>query len=44
VVGGTLITPTRGELFTEGHAPTLNNPNWVIIDTTQNPNWVKIVT
>ena len=44
VLDGVIISPPVGALVLEGHAPTIDNPNWVIIDTTQVPNWVPIAT
>jgi len=41
---GLVVQPASGALTLTGHAPTNNNPNWVIIDTNQVPNWVPIVT
>jgi len=44
VLDGIVREPGTGALTLEGFAPIINNPNWVIIDTTQVPNWTEIVT
>ena len=41
---GEVRRPASGALTLAGYAPTINSPNWVIIDTTQVPNWTEIVT
>jgi hypothetical protein len=37
-----VITPPTRALVLLGSAPTLQNPNWVIIDDSQTPNWQPI--
>jgi hypothetical protein len=37
-----VITPPTRAVAIVGFSPTLQNPNWVIIDDSQTPNWQPV--